>query len=178
VSMEGYTADIVRAFGVDGKAASPAGDNLFTVRDNVPPLDKRRKEAFHSAVAKALYLAKRVRPETLVAVSFLTTRVQAPDEDDWAKLVRLYKYLAGEPNLVLVLRFHNSLSIMAYVDAAFAVHRDMKSHTGAFMTMGGGAIGPSSTKQKLVTKSSTESEFVADSDYSGQLIEKRNFMVE
>ncbi|MGC9156348.1 MAG: reverse transcriptase domain-containing protein, partial [Ferrimicrobium sp.] len=106
VSMEGYTADIVRAFGVDGKAASPAGDNLFTVRDNVPPLDKRRKEAFHSAVAKALYLAKRVRPETLVAVSFLTTRVQAPDEDDWMKLERLYKYLAGEPNLSLVLRFH------------------------------------------------------------------------
>jgi hypothetical protein len=176
VSMEGYTADIVRSLGTVGKAATPAGDNLFTVRDDVPLLDKVRKDVFHSAVAKAMYLAKRVRPETLVAVSFLSTRVQAPDEDDWAKMVRLYKYLAGEPNLPLVLRFHSSMNIMAYVDAAFAVHRDMKSHTGGFITMGGGAIAPQSTKQKIVTKSSTEAELVAVSDFSGQFLEKRNFL--
>lgn len=176
VSMDGYTADIIKSFGATGKSATPAGDNLFVVREGISPLDKSKKEAFHSAVAKALYLAKRVRPEILVAVSFLTTRVQQPDEDDWAKLIRLYKYLSGEPNLSLTLRFHSSMSIMAYVDAAFAVHKDMKSHTGGFITLGGGALAPQSTKQKIVTKSSTEAELVATSDFAGQFLERRNFL--
>jgi hypothetical protein len=47
---------------------------------------------FHTHVAKLLYLAKRVRPEMLTAISFLTTRVQACDQDDLAKLRRALGY--------------------------------------------------------------------------------------
>ena len=46
------------------------------------------------------------------------------------------------------------------MDASFAVHKDMKSHTGAVMTLGQGAVIGMSTKQKLNTKSSTEAEMV------------------
>jgi hypothetical protein len=45
------------------------------------------------------------------------------------------------------------------VDAAFAVHPDFKSHTGGVMTFGGAAQSIS-RKQKLNTRSSTESEVV------------------
>ena len=56
-------------------------------------------------------------------------------------------------------------SLMSWVDAAFAVHPDMKSHTGGAICMGRGVIMPKSIKQKLNTKSSTESELVGASDY-------------
>ncbi len=46
---------------------------------------KDEKEYFHSMVAKLLYLAKRVRPDTLTAISFLATRVREPTEQDLAK---------------------------------------------------------------------------------------------
>jgi hypothetical protein len=37
---------------------------------------------FLNFVAKLLFLAKRVRPECLVAVAFLTTRMHGVDEND------------------------------------------------------------------------------------------------
>jgi hypothetical protein len=42
--------------------------------------------AFHMVVAKTLYVTKRARPDTSLAIAFLTTRVRAPDTVDWEKL--------------------------------------------------------------------------------------------
>jgi hypothetical protein len=56
------------------------------------------------------------------------------------------------------------------VDAAFAVHPDFKSHTGATMTMGDGAITSVSRKQKLNTRSSTAAEIVAVDDVIGSVL--------
>jgi len=50
---------------------SQATEQLFKVKSESPPLDSDARERFHSAVAKLLYLAKRVRPEILPAISFL-----------------------------------------------------------------------------------------------------------
>ena len=50
------------------------------------------------------------------------------------------------------------------IDASYAVHLDYKNHTGAACSLGHGAFIPISSKQKLVTKSSTESELVAVDD--------------
>jgi hypothetical protein len=49
---------------------------------------------------------------------------------------------------------------MWYVDAAFAVHPNMPTHTGGGLTMGRGFPITVSTQPKLNTKSSTESELV------------------
>ena len=38
-----------------------------------------------------------------MAVSFLTTRVKASDEDDWGKLVRVLKYINGTWYMKLIL---------------------------------------------------------------------------
>ena len=51
-----------------------------------------------------------------------------------------------------------------YVDASFAVHQNMRSHTGAVVTFGVGAALSMSTKQKINTKSSTEAELVGVDD--------------
>ena len=52
-------------------------------------------------------------------------------------------------------------TIKWYINSSFAVHRDMRSHTGAIMTLGQGAIISDSTKQKVNARSSTESEMIA-----------------
>ena len=68
------------------------------------------------------------------------------------------------------------LSSFTFVDAAYAVHNDMRSHTGGCLSMGHGLIHSKSSKQKLNTKSSTESEVVGASDYLPYLTWTRNFM--
>jgi hypothetical protein len=53
---------------------------------------------------------------------------------------------------------------------------DGKSHTGNFITLGRGPVFIRSTKQKIVTKSSTEAELVALSDEAGSVMSVANFV--
>jgi hypothetical protein len=64
------------------------------------------------------------------------------------------------------------------VDASFAVHPDFKSHTGAAMHFGDGdgAVQSVSRKQKLNTRSSTESELVGADNISVMILWKKLFM--
>ena len=177
VTMEGYTADLLKDSGVKGVSATPATDNLFNVRDTSEPLDPESREEFHSLVAKILYMAKRTRPDVLLPIAFLTTRVQAPDVDDQSKLQRVVKYLNGTRELGIVLRPNDDNGIFAHIDASYGVHKDGKSHSGMFVTLGGGPLLTKSGKQKIVTKSSTEAEMVALSDLCSSVIWSRDFLV-
>jgi len=126
-----------------------------------------------------LYLAKRVRPDILQPVIFLSTRVQEPTTDDWCKLERCLKYLNGEPDLGIILRPNpGSLGINAYVDASYGVHADGKSHSGVMIALGAGPIYIRSSKQKIVSKSSTEAELIGLSDACSQIIWCREFLIE
>ena len=63
-------------------------------------MDKGKKEFFYSTVAKLLYIAKkRARPDVLMVVSFLSTRIRESSIEDWNKLVRLVAYLDGTRQL-------------------------------------------------------------------------------
>ena len=143
---------------------TPAADHLFNTNADAKKLPIKQAEVFHSYVAKLLFAAKRARPDIQTAVAFLCTRVQMPDEDDWKKLKRVLSYIKGTVYLPLVLGADNSGNIYWHVDASFAVHPDMRSHTGAVMTLGQGAVIGISTKQKINTKSSTEAELVGVDD--------------
>jgi hypothetical protein len=70
------------------------------------------------------------------------------------------EYLRGDRERPLILGADNEGMLMWYVNALFAVHPNMRGHTGGGMTMGRGFPISVSTKQKLNTKSSTESELV------------------
>ena len=75
--------------------------------------------------------------------------------------------------------FSNGSRIMIWsVDAAYAVHPDMKSHSGMTMTMGKGAIISLSRKQKFNTRSSTEAELVAVDDSMSSILWVKNFLDE
>ena len=102
--------------------------------------------------------------------------MRGPDTDDYKKLERLMKYIQGAIGVPLILSIDKSGNIKWYIDAAFAVHKDMRSHTGGIMNMGTGGAYVQSIKQKLNTKSSTESEFDGVYDVLTQLIWTRYFL--
>ena len=53
----------------------------------------------------------------------------------------------------------------SFVDVSFAVHEDMWRHIGGGISFGRGILLGHSTKQKINTTSSTESELVGAADY-------------
>jgi hypothetical protein len=68
------------------------------------------------------------------------------------------------------------LTMIVYVNASFAVHPNMRSHSGIVVTLFPGPLYAKSSKQKLMTKSSSEAELVTISDARGQAIWTKNFM--
>jgi len=177
VTMNGYVEEMLKDYGVTGSAKTPATGKLFDIDLNLPKLDKAEATIFHSRVAKLLYLVKRVRPDALTAVAFLTTRVQCCTTEDRDKLNRLLRYLNGTKTFGVILEADKELCILAYIDASYGVHADGKSHTGLLISLGRGGVYMKSGKQKIVTKSSTEAELVALTDSLSQVIWTRDFII-
>ena len=158
-----------------GKPKTPAAEHLFTVRD-IEKIDEDRAEEFHLVVAAALFASKRARDDIQPTVSFLCTRVKEPDQDDWKKLLRLLQCLRATRECIKTLSADDAKIVKWWADAAFAVHQDMKSHTGGVMSMGEGAAQSVSMKQKLMGKSSTEAEIIGADDVLSHLMWTKYFL--
>ena len=135
-----------------GESSKTAAHYLFDIAEDATKLSQADAYLFHHFVAQLLYLSKRARPDIQLSVSFLCTRVRGPDTDDYKKLARVMKYIQGTIGLPLILSIDKSGNIKWYIDASFAVHTDMRRHTGGFMTMGTGGAYVRSSKKKLNTK--------------------------
>ena len=179
VSMSGSIDKLLEDEQVEGIAASPALSDLFNINKDSKLLTGDQKGRFYSVVQRCLYLQVQFRRDIGVAVSFLTTRVREPTEEDWLKLRRLLKYINGTRDLCLVFNGNASGSLLMFVsiDASFGIHADGKSHSGYAAMMAGGSIEAKSKKQSIVTKHSTEAEMVALSDMSSLAIWWREFVI-
>jgi hypothetical protein len=166
--VEKMLADLPKE--MDGEAPTPAANHLFDVDDDCPLVSEEKAQFFHTYVAKTLFLCKRARPDLQTAVAFLCTRVKSCNEDDYKKLTRMLQFIRSTKDDYLTLSAHSLHNVRWWVDASYAVHPDMRSHTGGAMSLGKGVIYGTSKKHKLNTKSSTESEIVAADDVLPQML--------
>jgi len=154
ISMRSYVDDILEMYGSDVKeCVTPAKTNLFTNNPS-PLLEKQEKELFHSIVAKLLYLGKRGRPDILLAVQFLCTRVKVSTCDDRRKLERVLGYLKFSKNWSRLIDNSKFECIETYIEASFAMHEDGKSQSGCMTFLGNTLVHEGCRKQKLITKNS------------------------
>ncbi len=95
VNMWDYLRKVIKEFPEEIMEVftTPAGNYLFKVHDDGKKLNEEQAEAFHHMVYQLLFTANRARQDIQTSVSFLTTRVKDPDEDNWKKLVCMLKYL-------------------------------------------------------------------------------------
>ena len=152
----------------DENVVSPARAHLFTVNPEGDQLGSERSDIFHSVVAKLLFITKRARPDIETTQSFLCRRVSKSDEDDWKKLKRCLSFLKSTIDDVRVIGAGSLSDIYTWIDASYAVHDNLRSHTGGAISMGydaHGIIHGKSSMQKLNVKSSTEAELVGVSEY-------------
>jgi hypothetical protein len=181
ITMTDYVQEILDAFDKaepkgSGTKNSAASSNLFKVGEDCEKLKEKEATAFHNLVAKTLYATKRARPDTCTPIAFLTTRVREPTTEDWAKMVHMVKYIRGTKMLPLILSANGSGMLKWWIDASFAVHPNMRGHTGGGLSMGRGFPIVSSTKQKLNTRGPTETEIVGVDDCMPAVLWTRYFL--
>ena len=162
-----------------GIATTPAASHLFKVNEKDPHyLGTNQKKVFVHLVMQGLYLSQRGRPDIRTAIAFLCSRLRNPDMDDYKKSIRMLQYLRGTKGMILTLRANDDGIIRWWIDASYAVHADMKGHMGAALSLGRGAVYSGSWKQKLVARSSTESELVGVHDVLPQVLWTKQFLEE
>jgi hypothetical protein len=181
ITMFDYVYEILTAFNKEepkggGNKTSAAPSSLFKVDENCEKFKQDKDAEFHNLVAKTLYSTKRARPDTCTATAFLTTRVRAPEKDDWNKLVHLMRYIIGTRTMPLILRANGSGILKWWIDALFAVHPNMRGYSGGGLSLGRGFPIVSSTKQKPNTRSSTETEIVGANEFMPAICWTHYFM--
>ena len=145
----------------------PAKGNLFDEdsETEAEPLSEPETERYHRATTKQLFSSKRVRLDVDLAISFLCTKVAKPSKGDLEKLKRVLEYLKHTKNMKSTMSMNNMVYLQTWIDASYATHRDMRGHTGGVISMGKGMVIHGCSKQKINTKSSTESEIVGVSNF-------------
>jgi hypothetical protein len=122
-----YLSKVIEDFPeeITGVSATPVADHLFKVREDDRQLSKEQADVFHHTVYQLLFVANRACQDIQMALSFLTMRAQAPDEDDWGKLKRVLKYLKGTRCLKLILSTDAmNFTIHWYIDGSHQIHED------------------------------------------------------
>jgi hypothetical protein len=178
--MKKFVTDLISHVpaNMSGLANTPALSHLLQVNCQNPTLlNENTADLFHTLVAKLLYLSKHGRPDILLPVSFLCSRVKSPDQDDYRKLTRVVKYLRKSIDLPLTLECGNPINVEWWVDASYACHWNMRSQSGGLASLGKGAFYATSLKQKLNTRSSTEAELVAVHDMIPHILWTRKFLL-
>ena len=107
---------------------------------------------------------------------FKLDKVSCPTKQDWSKLMRMMSYMQHNPHKGLLFPTKGGMEIDAYIDAAFCAHMDGKSHTGVIVRIGGALVYAKSTKQKIVSRDSTEAETIGLSDHTDKVMWFHRFM--
>jgi hypothetical protein len=146
---------------VTTECKTPSNLELFNGIDDSNIDYSANSTDFKSQLMELMFVS-RVRVDIIKECTFLATLSNNPGPLAFAKLKKLQTYMNGTHDLKISLGAEN-LNFRIYVDAAYALHENSRSHTGILVTLGdkGGPILVKSFVQKLVTTSSTEAELLA-----------------
>jgi hypothetical protein len=161
VTQTGSIEKILNENDIKGVKPAPGNHNFVTVFEDSPNLADAEFTVFRSIVMSLLYLARRTRPDVLFHVSWLTTRMKSPTQQDLRKLHHVLQYLNGTRNvgLRLVPRDEES-GLTAMVDSSHGLHQTGHGHWGLCIFFYGMCVLCVSRKLKLVCRSSCESEML------------------
>jgi hypothetical protein len=164
ISQIGYVNSMLEKFKVVKESKSPSGPEFFN-HPKAEDMELVDPSDYLSKLMSVMYLALATRMDVLKEVVFLSTKCKCPNKSDMKKLDKVLQFINYSRRKVRVFKV-DDLSIWIYIDAAYGVHSDGKSHSGCVITLGenGGTVDARSSKQSLVTLSSTEAEMVAVHD--------------
>jgi hypothetical protein len=175
LGQEAYINQVVARFNLED--ARPASTPLQPNIDLTPGLEHvspqivsaSEKTTYREMIGSLMYLSVMTRPDITYAVTTLSQHLEAPSSTHLQAARRVIRYLKGTKSLRLVLGGDN-LQLSGYSDADWGSQLHRHSISGFSFFLGNGAISWSSKKQPIVTLSSTESEYVALTHSSKDII--------
>lgn len=178
ISQKSYAKKVIERFGmVDAHPVSTPMENHHVLQKN----DNGKTTVFpyREAIGSLHFLADKTRPDICFAVNFLSRFMEKPTDEHVAAVKRVIKYLKKTLNVGLFYFSNTTFDVQCYSDADFAGCLDTRrSTTGFCITLGGSLLSWCSERQELVSRSTTESEYIAGSEAIRELIWMKRLLVE
>jgi hypothetical protein len=175
LGQQSYIEQILARFGLENArtAVTPMepGADLTIDSPSVSPksLSPNEKTLYREMIGSLMYVAVMTRPDISYAISTLSQHMEAPRTTHLVAVKRVFAYLSGTRQLKLVLGDKNP-RIIGFSDADWASNTHRFSISGFTFFVGAGIVSWSAKKQHLITISSTESEYVALTYASKEII--------
>ena len=138
---------------------------------------KMKNVPYREAVGSLMYAAMGTRPDIAFATSTVSQFSENPGWVHWEAVKRIFRYLLGTKKLELVYG-GDKRGLVGYVDADGASQDHRRAISGYVFMVDGGAVSWSSKKQELVTLSTTEAEYVAQSHAAKEALWLRGLLTE
>ncbi len=139
-----------------------------------PRHDEEEKcaEPYLQAIGTLLYLATSTRPDISFAVGMLARYNSDPGTKHWNAVVRVLRYLKATKTVGLTMKRNTNAEVIdAFSDADYAGdHDSRKSTSGCVIQIYGNTAIWISRRQKSITRSTQEAEYVAASLTTQQVV--------
>jgi hypothetical protein len=175
LGQEAYIGQVVTRFNLeDARSVNtplPPNIDLTPGLEHVSPqvVSASEKTTYREMIGSLMYLSVMTRPDITYAVNTLSQHLEAPSSTHFQAARRVIHYLKETKSLRLVLGGEN-IGLSGYSDVDWASQLHRHSMSGFTFFLGKGAVSWSSKKQPIVTLSSTESEYVALTHSSKDII--------
>lgn len=147
---------------VYSKSQSPKGDMEVREMAKIP---------YRNLIGSLAFIASRTRPDIAYALNIFSQFQSNPGITHWIGLLKLLGYLQYTKNLKLKLSGIKDVTLTTYTDADFANNKDDRTSMGGLIVLIDKIpITWRTSKQKSICLSSMESEFVALTEASKEIV--------
>jgi hypothetical protein len=173
LSIDSYIDRVVEEYHLTNATLvdTPLPKSALTLTKREDQADVNLTVQYQSLVAKLLYPTSIMRPDLAWHVNYIARFATNPTEDQLSLLKRMVRYYKGtatlgikyqgKPSIASMDDASQILNITAYSDSAFGDNLERKSSAGYVIMIAGSVVSYKSYRQRLVTLSSTESEYIA-----------------
>lgn len=166
IYQEQYILKILRRFGMENcnPANTPLAPGVIYEKSGEDEVFEDTTE-YRSAIGSLMFAAIATRPDIAYATNLLSQFNGAPGQKHWNGVKQIFRYLKGTISTgILYSKIRHTepqFTLTAFSDADNGKGYDRKSISGSVITISGGAVKWAAEKQRLITVSTSESEYVA-----------------
>ena len=177
INQSKYTRNLLTRFNMQD--SSPATTPIATATKLDPDQGAEVDVTHYRGMIGSLLYLTASRPDIMFATC-LCARFQAkPREPHLIAVKRIFRYLKGTPSLGLWYARESDFGLCGYSDADFAGCKiDRKSTSGSCQFLGGRLVSWFSKKQKSISTSTAEAEYIAAGSCCAQIMWMRNQLLD
>jgi hypothetical protein len=163
IDQSQYVENMLRAYRMEDcvPVATPI-DGYESTAPALPNEPRADSQLYQQAVGSLQYASVGTRMDITYAVGRLSQHLMDPTIRHWNAVLRVFRYLKGTINYYIVFRIGASDAVLiGFADADYASAIDRVSISAYVFTFNGAAISWSSKRQRTISTSTVEAEYVA-----------------